>query len=346
MKEKRVRLKGQTSPCRLPAFAEAGTEELRFLCAVLVLGGEPTLAEIGAEAGLDMDEAAAALAFWRGAGALSLCCSEKKTEKKEDMIPPVSRPAQEIIPSTQPLRAEEKLPTYTAGQIADTVDRESLSSFLATCQQVHGKVLNETDIGILIGLYDHLQLEPEYICLLLAYYKKPLRYIEKVAFARYDEGIRTAAALTEYIDRRQKLDSHEGKLRRMFGIGERDLSAREEACFMRWITEYGYDEELIGLAYDITVNATGKAAVAYADKIITAWNTAGCKNAEDAKAYLDREKTARTSRPAKANRRQSEKDTAGKQEKEGMRSFDVDDFFSHALDRSYRDTDPNKKEDI
>lgn len=361
MKEKRFEIKKDVSLCRLDAFAEAGVEELRLLCALLWRGGEGELAECAAEAGLDREEAAAALAFWRGAGAVALCHGGKKPgDAPQNPAETAVSPAVTETPAGQkekevPVRPADRLPVYSPGEIAERVDREKLASFINTCQQIHGKELSEADIAILVGLHDHLALENEYICLLLAYCdegerKKPLRYAEKVAFSLFDAGIRTPAALAEYIERKHFVGSHEGKLRKMFGIGERDLSRKEEEAFTRWLCEYGYDEELIGLAYDITVNATGKAAVPYADRIISGWNTAGCKNAADVSAFLEKEKAGRTVRSAGGRpgaRPGAPLSRGAAEEKEGMRSFDVDDFFSHALSRSYQDAAPagSKKEE-
>lgn len=349
MQEKRYQIKKGVQVCALDSFAEAGTEELRLLCALLSLGGEAGAEECAALAGLSAEEGAAAFAFWRGAGAVSLCRTAKKAEAAEakaaEEAPAKAAAGAEALASGEkPVRPADKLPTYTPGELAGVVERENLSSFIKTCQQIHGKELSGADIAILVGLHEHLALENEYICLLLAYCneggedkpKKPIRYAEKVAFSLFDAGIRTPGALAEYIEKKHFIASQEGKLRKMLGIGERDLTRKEEALFEKWLCEYGYDMELIGLAYDITVNATGKAAPNYMDKIISGWNTAGCKNASDAKALLEKEKAARTF-PSGMRKKDGGLSPGAKEEKEKMRSFDVDDFFSHALSRSYGD---------
>ena len=154
-----------------------------------------------------------------------------------------------------------------------------------------------------------------------------MRYVEKVAFSLYDQGVSDFERLEAHIERQRLMRSREGGLRRLFGMGERAFTSKEEEAFTRWCVEYGYDDALIGLAYDLTVGATGKASVSYADKIITRWNTEGCKTAADANALIEKEKNEK----AKAAKPSLAKD----KEKDAMRSFDVDDFFAHALDRSY-----------
>ena len=90
------------------------------------------------------------------------------------------------------------------------------------------------------------------------------------------------------------------------------------------------DKHDIGLAYDLTVGATEKASVAYADKIITRWNTEGCKTLADVNALLEKEKAEKAEKSAKKPQK-----SAKEAEKDEMRSFEVEDFFAHALDRSY-----------
>ena len=101
----------------------------------------------------------------------------------------------------------------------------------------------------------------------------------------------------------------------------------KEEAFTRWCVEYNYDDALIGLAYDLTVGATGKASVLYADKIISRWNTEGCKTLADVNALLEKEKTEKAAKKPPKSAKEAEKDE--------MRSFEVEDFFAHALDRSY-----------
>jgi DnaD/phage-associated family protein len=115
--------------------------------------------------------------------------------------------------------------------------------------------------------------------------------------------------------------------RGMFGIGERALTKREEDAFTRWLAEYGYSADIIGIAYDITVNTTGKASVSYADKILAKWYAAGCRTEEQVEELIAREKQGfATKTPSKK---------AADPKPSGIGSFDTDEFFQRALERSY-----------
>lgn len=338
-------VKTAKDPRSLDAFFEASAEELRVLW-LFFDAAEPLCAEdvlTGARLS-SLGEAKDAIAFWRGAGLLRAAKkresadAQESAEKEGVTAPHTAKKA--------PVRAAEELPNYSGAELSGMIDGENLASFIEACQQIYGKVLSTTDINILVGLREELHLDLEYICMLVSYCagrktasdapKKPMRYVEKMAFALYEKGVTDARALEEELSRRIRAKTREGKLRKLFGIGERALSTEEEAAFVRWCEEFHYDDEVIGLAYDLTVAATQKAPVKYADKILTRWNEAGCKTVADAEAFVARE---RSEKNKSATRPKSEKE----KEKDGMRSFDVDDFFARALDRSYGGTDGGDK---
>lgn len=311
--------KPDTPPYALPSAAFAGAEEWRVLS---VLTEEPdrafTAAEVAEKLHIPAETALEALAFWYGAGAL--CTAEAATA--------VTAPPK---PKKKPLESADALPNYGAEDLSRIIEQENLAGCIALCQDAYGKVFSDVDIRIVVGLYDQLSLAPEYICLLIAFCnehtRRPMRYVEKVAFSLCDREINDVEKLTAYIEKKHRDDAREGALRKLFGIGDRALGKKEEECFTRWCEVYNYDDAVIGLAYDLTVGATGKASVPYTDKILTKWNTAGCKNLSDVEAQIAKEKQSRPS-PDKPGKKDPQKTD---------RSFDPDDFFAHALERSYGD---------
>ena len=312
----------ETEALCLGAFRTASADELRVLFALKVRDGA-TLEELKNILSLSEDTLRDALSFWRGAGAV---CEKNAEEQKRK----------------SPTESTDRLSPYSPAEAAKLIEGENLASFIEVCQESYGKVLSPTDIEIILGLHDQLLFSCEYICLLIAflsrYGRKPMRYVEKVAFSLYDRGIITVEGLTDYIEKKTRAERREGKLRKLFGIGDRALSKKEDECFLRWCEEYGYDDSVIGLAYDITVGATGKATVAYADKILRRWHEAGCKSLLAVEAFIEREKASRLNK-AKSP---SKKDTPAAAEKKGLSSLDVDDMFAHALARSYGDKNDKK----
>ena len=84
---------------------------------------------------------------------------------------------------------------------------------------------------------------------------------------------------------------------------------------------FGYDAEIVRLAYEKTVAATNEPSVPYANAILERWNAEGLKTAEQIRAYLEEQ-------DAKKN---------GTGKRELGNSFDTDDFFEAALRRSYQE---------
>ena len=94
------------------------------------------------------------------------------------------------------------------------------------------------------------------------------------------------------------------------------VRGKEEKILREWLS-WGFDIDGVRMAYEITVNATSKPSLSYTNKILESWHAAGIKTVD----AIDR----------------ADKKPGGNQ---GGMSFDVDDFFKAALDRSYN---PQKK---
>lgn len=329
MKKKRYELKnGMTRS--LPKLSggdllkEAGADELRVLWCLCELGGG-TAAELSALSGMDASAVESALAFWRGAGVVSLS-SNAESEKPLDPLPSVE---------PKPKKKQELL-EKNAEELAESIKEKKLASLIEAAEAQCGRVFNTAELSILVGLTEELGLDSAYILTLLAFCdgdngdKKPLRYAERVAFRLFELGVDTYEALEEYIEKQNRLRSLEGRLRNMFGIGSRKLSVREEKAFMSWCCEYGYGEDLIGAAYDVTVNSTNQASVSYAGKILSHWHESGVKTVEEAEALMQREREEKSSKGKRGTK-------APEPPKDALHSsFDDGDFFKRALARSYK----------
>ena len=156
-----------------------------------------------------------------------------------------------------------------------------------------------------------------YILLLLAHCvdigKPNWAYVRKLAAEFYDNGITTYKKLDKHFADRKNQESLEYKIRKLFGIGDREFIKTERTVFEKWIAS-GIDIELIKLAYEITIEKTQKSSPRYADKIIDNWLSNGIKTVEDAENAQSQYKA-----------------------KQQTETFDADDFFEAALKRSYED---------
>lgn len=247
--------------------------------------------------------------------ALSVCgflCAdgEKRASKKEAVEPK---------PTEKKTKVSE-LPSYTDAEFSSLLERRrELSDLITEAQNTLGKIFSVNETKILVSIAEEFGFDEEFLLVLLDFCRrndrKSMRYIEKLAVSLYDADIRTTAALTEYLHRREALENAQTRVRSIFGIGSRALTSKEKDFIAKWTETYQFEFSMIEKAYEITVNATSKPSLSYTNKILESWYSEGLKTPEAVDAAA-----------AKKNG-----------EKPQGVSFDVDEFFKAALDRSYRD---------
>lgn len=323
--------------------ADATPEQLRVL---LWLASDPTLfakpAQLARLAGADREEIGDILDFWQSVGVLSNgkeAQESKKAQRKPTDKPAKSatakpmadtKPATEAKPALEAKPAAEakpaflaradELPNYSTAELSDLLEKsQSLRMLVNEAQNIWGKVFNPYEAQLLVGLSDYLRLDNEYILLLLAHSKrigkKSLREVERYALRLVDDGVTDAAALEEFVKRTEARRTLQGKIRAMFGLGSRSFTAKENAMLDNWIS-YGYGEDIIRRAYEITVGAINEPSLPYANSILERWRSEGLDTAAQIDAKLD-----------------AEREKKGQAVMTG--SFDTDDFFEAALKRSF-----------
>jgi DnaD/phage-associated family protein len=262
------------------------------------------------ELGCEVADIANSVAFWNGTGVLVLDGTETvKTVKKE-----------KDTENNVPKRAKvSELPQYTSAELNALLQKHNnVVGLIDECQNVLGKIFTAADIKVLMGFVDYLGLDNDYILVLMHYAArndmKSLRYIEKIAVSCIDDGFTDAKVLQQALYAREEKAQIETKIKNIFGLRSRKLTSKEQKQVDAWVRTYNYDLDVIEKAYEITVSATNKPSVHYANAILEKWFAEGIKNIEDVNALLAA--------------REQEKVTEGS-------SFDVDDFFAAALKRSY-----------
>lgn len=315
-----------------PILTEASRTELAVLLCLQEMG-TASVTELAKAALCEESETLAALQFWRGA-----CMVRTLPEGESALIPtPQDAPKEEKRKPHAALRHEMKLASMSLEYTAQLIEEHKLASFLDACQQTAGQIFSAHEIEITVGLHHQLGLSPEYILTLIAYCygmeKRSMSYVEKVAFSFVlDRGIDTEDKLTAHIAALDRMHSAEGRLRSLFGMGERAFTKREKDAFYKWLNDFSYGFDMIEAAYDKTVNNTGKASVSYADKILSHWHSSGCKTLEEAEELDAREAAALP------DKKKKEQKAALEREREENRSFngaDINDIFARALERSY-----------
>jgi DnaD/phage-associated family protein len=263
-------------------------------------------------------EVEASVSFWNGTGLISTSSPVKASESKAEKTSTKKEAADDNVPKRAKV---SELPVYTSKELNSLLEKhKNAVELIDECQNILGKIFTAADIKTIMGLVDYLGLDNDYIVVLMHYAArneiKSMRAIEKVAISCLDDGFTEAKALSAELKRRENVASVEGKIRSMFGIGQRKLIGKEQKQIDAWFTEYKYDLSIIEKAYEITVSATGKPSIHYTHAILEKWYAEGVRTLDDVNALIEK--------------RAQEKSEEGS-------SFNVDDFFDAALKRSYSD---------
>ncbi|MBR2832646.1 MAG: DnaD domain protein [Oscillospiraceae bacterium] len=196
-------------------------------------------------------------------------------------------------PETPPPVQKDELPEYTAEDIRRELKNGSEFAVLADeVQKCLGKLLSSDDLMKLFGIYDSLGLPPEVILQLVNYciaesrrrtgggHLPTMRYIEKAAYEWERQGIFSLEAAEDYIRAMEKRRSAAYEVRRAMGIADRAPSASEKRYVNTWLS-MGFTPGAIAIAYERTVDQTGRLAWRYMDSIIMNWHMKGLHTPEE-----------------------------------------------------------------
>lgn len=333
-----------------PALSEASVEELRVLLCVIEKGCIPAngVATLARAAGCSVPRTRAALRYW--------CeCFVLIEDENASSAPAGAEGVMQTPSQKKPLLPVQEAKELSAAAIARSVKDGNFAAFIDTAEQTVGRVFNLHELNILTSLLDTTPFSQEYLLTLISYCKTKTKrfsfgYLEKTAYSMLERECLTVEDLNEYLAQVERVSSEEWKLRRLFGFGERRLSPKERAYFERWVGQYGYTVEIIGIAYDIAVNNTGKVALAYMDKLIARFHENGCTDVAAVEALLEKERAEQAAKPpsqhtgggktARDTTFQTGLTDAGSAT-DGS-SFVAADFLSAALRRSYGDDGEDK----
>ncbi len=313
---------------------EAAAEQLKVL--IYSLAEQSASAEEIADAcGVTKDEVKDALLYWKEKGAISVVGLKGSGKVKADRPAPVVLPGEEEREEERARRVymSDRLPRYTE----DEVERKlrcnpELKSLIDECCRILGDILNSTEAGDIVVLYDYLHLGEDYIMLLCSHCASSghtsLQYIKAVAVRLFNDGITEYSDLEAYYERREAAKGLEGKIKRMFGLGNREFSPSERACIDEWI-KWKIPDNIIDLAFDATTAGAAKPGVAYMHSVIKNWYAEGLDTPEKIEKNREEHKK-KTPYPNKKGPKNGDVSYFGG-------SFDTDDFFEAAIARSYGD---------
>ena len=183
-------------------------------------------------------------------------------------------------------------PNYTEQDVLQHLDTDpNFRRLYGEVQRRLGRTLATEELKILLSFVRYLGLPEDVICVLVSYCQErarqkgslrnpALRTIEKEAYSWAEQGIDTLEAAAAFIHRQNVYNSRLAGLLRQLQIRGRSLTAAEEKYARQWL-DMGFDDEVIGMAYERTCLNTGGLNWAYMHKILLRWKDAGFKTAQD-----------------------------------------------------------------
>ena len=186
-------------------------------------------------------------------------------------------------------------PRYTETDVIRAMDTDmDFKTLYGEVQRLLGKSLNTEELKILLGFTRYLGLSPEVVSVLICYCKErarqkgsmrtpSLRTIEKEAYAWAEQGIDTMEEAAAYIQSQVQRNSRIRRIMELLQIHGRNLTPGEEKYAKQWL-EWGFEDQVISMAYERTCLNTGGLSWAYMNKILARWNESGWRTVEQIKS--------------------------------------------------------------
>lgn len=178
-----------------------------------------------------------------------------------------------------------EIPTYSKSQIKALSSNEEVKWIMSIAERYLERLLNPTDIQLIIYLYESVGFPADLILYLYEYCaskeKKNPSYIEAVALSWAEQGIRTVEAAE---DASLKYNTNYNAVVKAFGLNRMPGTA-EQHYIDRWTGHssghFGFSTDIIEEACSRSLLATGRPDFKYTDKILENWHRKGIRTKQD-----------------------------------------------------------------
>lgn len=264
---------------------------LKLLLYLLRHGGESFTEEqlrsaLGIKREGELEDAAM---FWFQRGIIRMDEGEliPTDDNAQELLPEVSPEPEQKPSSIRRVAADNGAAIYTSRDIAQRINTDSAVEFLfREVQNLYGRVLKTSESRMVLQLTDFYGLPAEVAVMLLKYCfrvgKTTPNYILATAQDWVNENIRTVGEADEQLQKLEKRFSIEENLRRAMDMKTK-FSPNQLAYIKKWTEEWGFGEDMVILAYEITLDKTGALNFSYTNKILENWKSSGIYTTDDAK---------------------------------------------------------------
>ena len=224
----------------------------------------------------------------------------KSEQKETDVVEqPVNVETEiEQVKFTAMKTAALRSPHFSPIEIADTVKGDDKISFLfRTCESLYGRPLKHTEQNALVTITEHIGLPTEVTLMLVDYCvsvgKATPAYMRNLAMEWVENDVTDINSAERFISQLQSRYGAENMIKSIFGIN-RALSQKEKEYANSWVNDFGFNCEIITLAYDINVNMKGQSSFPYIARILEDWHAKGLTSKDQILEYRNKNKPAHT----------------------------------------------------
>ena len=229
-------------------------------------------------------------------------------------------------------------PDYSVDELTRQADSsDEVRRLFCVAEKLYAKPLKYTEMNLLLGFLDWLQLPIGVIEVLLEYClsneHRSWRYIEKVALDWADNGITDVESAEAYIN---MFNNEYREIMKAFGQSRRDPTPKEIAFMKKWLKKYKMPIALVKEACDRTIMQIGQPKYSYADTIVTDWHEKGVQTMEEIEALEEAFRQRSAAEPAKgaeAKSKPKSKPAKGKLNNYTGRKWDYDALERLAQER-------------
>lgn len=274
----------------------ASGNALKLLLYLMRHGGECFTAEIlRSELGFEeLGELEDAALFWVQRGIIRTIsgknCIKLNAANNETAL---DNSFEESIPSAVTKRAVQKVkpPVVSSGEIAESAKNSpEMKALFEAAENLFGRMLHPSDRETISNLTGYYGLPCDVALMLIGYCtnlkekhnkKISANYISTVAQNWANEEIMTVQLADEKIRSLEKQSSIEDRICQELGLTSK-LSANMRSFIKTWTVDWDFGEDMVMLAYNKTIDATGKWSPSYANKILESWKSSGITTPRDA----------------------------------------------------------------
>ncbi|MDR0918970.1 MAG: DnaD domain protein [Oscillospiraceae bacterium] len=258
---------------------------LKVLLCLLRNNDEMTVEELAETLAISTENVLESLAFWTELGVLV----NERRQIQHYVNSPQENFVKEIAVSEnkENLSKSQKKPKLSPEQISEKIEHsEGLRSVFDVAENYFQENLNAMQCNSLIWLHEELGFSPDSLMLLIDYCSDrcsekglSIKYIEKVAYDWYSKGILTPDEVKIEIARLKEYYSYASIVRRVFYLNVPLVKTQQEYA-EKWRLA-GFSEDILQLAYEITIEKIGKVNFKYINTILQKWSLNGLKNVND-----------------------------------------------------------------